>query len=196
MALKELIKRSGATQANSLTKKCTHLISFSGNTQKHVLFPKRTRCKSAESGRVQLLGVSRVVCRVRGARCQLRRRVSSRRASSSCSESVDHLSVASCSCSASVAWCAESCRISVHDVSLVLLCLSALCAVTASTGVSRHQVVCRVASCVSSRRASSRCSVSVGLCARRVSRVSFSFSDSMDDVFFRPVLTRRVFFLF
>ena len=36
MALKELIKRSGATQANSLTKKCTHLISFSGNTQKHV----------------------------------------------------------------------------------------------------------------------------------------------------------------
>ena len=29
-----------------------------------------------------------------------------------------------------------------------------------------------------------------------VSRVPFSFSDSMDDVFFRPVLTRRVFFLF
>ena len=26
--------------------------------------------------------------------------------------------------------------------------------------------------------------------------VPFSFSDSMDDVFFRPVLTRRVFFLF
>ena len=77
-----------------------------------------------------------------------------------------------------------------------LLCLSALCAVTASSGVSRHRVVCRVASCVSSRRASSRCSASVGLCARRVSRVPFSFSDSMDDVFFRPVLTRRVFFLF
>ena len=79
-----------------------------------------------------------------------------------------------------------------------LLCLSALCAVTASSGVSRHRVVCRVASCVSCRRASSRCSVSasVGLCARRVSRVPFSFSDSMDDVFFRPVLTRRVFFLF
>jgi hypothetical protein len=29
-----------------------------------------------------------------------------------------------------------------------LLCLSALCAVTASSGVSRHQVVCRPASCV------------------------------------------------
>ena len=29
-----------------------------------------------------------------------------------------------------------------------------------------------------------------------MSRVPFSFSDSMDDVFFRPVLTRRVFFLF
>ena len=29
-----------------------------------------------------------------------------------------------------------------------LLCLSALCAVTASSGVSRHRVVCRLASCV------------------------------------------------
>ena len=155
-------------------------------------------CRSAESDRVQLLGVSRVVCRVRGARCQLRRRVSSRRASSSCSESVDsrvvcvvvphlgaryqsrrcsralgvsrvvrsgrvvcHLivcrlvvrrmapslsrfalcvasvsveqSVASCSCSASVAWCAESCRISVHDVSLVVRSASvASCGLAAS----------------------------------------------------------------
>ena len=66
-------------------------------------------------------------------RCQLRRRVSSRRASSSCSESVDHLSVASCSCSASVAWCAESCRISVHDVSLVVRSASvASCGMAAS----------------------------------------------------------------
>ena len=48
---------------------------------------------------------------------------------------------------------------------------------------------------VSSRRASSPCSASDGLCARRVSRVPFSFSDPMDDVFFRIVLTPRVFFL-
>ena len=34
--LKELIKRTGAEQANSLTRKCTHLISFASNTQKHV----------------------------------------------------------------------------------------------------------------------------------------------------------------
>ena len=67
--------------------------------------------------------------------------------------------------------------------------------IASSVGVSR--VVCGVVSVsVASRRASSRCSASVGLCARRVSRVPFSFSDSMDDVFFRPVLTRRVFFLF
>ena len=33
-------------------------------------------------------------------------------------------------------------------------------------------------------------------CALGVSRVPVSCSDSMDDVFFRPVLTRRVFFLF
>jgi len=49
---------------------------------------------------------------------------------------------------------------------------------------------------VSSRRASFPCSASDGLCARRGSRVPFCISDPMDDVFFRPVLTRRVFFLF
>ena len=42
-------------------------------------------------------------------------------------------SVASCSCSASVAWCAESCRISVHDVSLVVRSASvASCGMAAS----------------------------------------------------------------
>ena len=35
-SLKELIKRTSAQQVNSLTKKCTHLISFAGNTQKHI----------------------------------------------------------------------------------------------------------------------------------------------------------------
>ena len=73
--------------------------------------------------------------------------------------------------------------------SVVSLCVVSL------LGVSR--VVCGVVSVsVASRRASSRCSASVGLCARRVSRVPFSFSDPMDDVFFRIVLTPRVFFLF
>ena len=48
-----------------------------------------------------------------------------------------------------------------------------------SVGVSR--VVCGVVSVsVASRRASSRCSASVGLCARRVSRVPFSFLFRLD----------------
>jgi hypothetical protein len=31
-----MLIRTGAEQVNSLTKRCTHLISFAGNTQKHV----------------------------------------------------------------------------------------------------------------------------------------------------------------
>ncbi len=31
-----MLKNTGAEQVNSLTKRCTHLISFAGNTQKHV----------------------------------------------------------------------------------------------------------------------------------------------------------------
>ena len=51
--------------------------------------------------------------------------------------------------------------------------------IASSVGVSR--VVCGVVSVsVASRRASSRCSASVGLCARRVSRVPFSFLFRLD----------------
>ena len=57
--------------------------------------------------------------------------------------------------------------------SVVSLCVVPL------LGVSR--VVCGVVSVsVASRRASSRCSASVGLCARRVSRVPFSFLFRLD----------------
>ena len=150
-----------------------------------------------------VVGVSPVACGVRAARCQSRRvlgvsrvvrshRVvrslaSSRRLSSRvvCRRVVRSLA-SSRRLSSRVVF-----RLVVHRPAArcqsrrvqslaALLCLSALCAVTASSGVSRHQVVCRVASCVSSRRASSRCSASVGLCARRVSRVSFSFLFRLD----------------
>ena len=57
-----------------------------------------------------------------------------------------------------------------------LLCLSALCAVTASSGVSRHQVVCRPASCVISS-----CVVPLGV--RRVVR---SACESRPFFLFRP----------
>ena len=90
------------------------------------------------------------------------RRLSSRCASSSCSECQSRRVRSRVGVSR-----VSSCVVPLLGVSRVVcgvlpLCLSALCAVTASTGVSRHQVVCRVASCVSSRRASSRCSASVG----------------------------------
>ena len=61
--------------------------------------------------------------------------------------------------------------------SVVSLCVVPL------LGVSR--VVCGVVSVsVASRRASSRCSASVGLCARRVSRVPFSFQTRWMTFFF------------
>ena len=100
--------------------------------------------------------------------------------------------VRSPSCSVSVASCArcqsrcaqsprrEESRVIASSVvsrrlssSVVSLCVVSL------LGVSR--VVCGVVSVsVASRRASSRCSASVGLCARRVSRVPFSFLFRLD----------------
>ena len=118
-----------------------------------------------------VVGVSPVACGVRAARCQSRRvlgvsrvvrshRVvrslaSSRRLSSRvvCRRVVRSLA-SSRRLSSRVVF-----RLVVHRPAArcqsrrvqslaALLCLSALCAVTASSGVSRHRVVCRLASCV------------------------------------------------
>ena len=126
-----------------------------------------------------LVGVSRVACGVRAARCQSRR----------------VLGVSRVLRSHRVVWSlASSRRLSSRVVCRVDVRRPA--ARCQSRRVrSRVRVSC-VSACVVPLLGVSRvvCGVLPPRAVRR--SVPFSFSDSMDDVFFRPVLTRRVFFLF